>query len=98
MIYSKYMNKQSGIAHIILILFLLVGLVIGVIFVQKQNIFQTKSKASNPVALEAFEYRDANGKLLECTASNNPEEAPTCITPTQDITIKVIKPELLQPN
>lgn len=86
---------EAGIAHILLIIVLLIGLVGGVYLVQRSELFKTKSKATASEILEAVEIRDANGNPLQCDTSTDPN-LPTCTTTTKDISVTVKKSDALR--
>lgn len=86
-VYYKIMNigdlKISKI-QILIILLLILGIVVGVILVQRQQIL--KSKATQEI-YNAFERTDAEGNRLECLGNS-------CETKTLDVKIKVNIEEL----
>lgn len=85
------MNQKGVIAHIILIIILGVGLIVGVYLVQHPQIFRPKASA-NPI-IDALEMKDVDGNVINCDGSTNP---PTCETSTQDILIKIKDLDILQ--
>lgn len=79
--------NQKGVVHILPIIIILMGIVAGVYFIQKEGFFLFKPKASGGAEIiEALELTDANGNKLECDTSVNP---PTCFTSTLDVNVKV---------
>lgn len=76
---------------------LLVGLFVGVYLVQRQQ--QIKSRASTPERtnlLQAFEFKDANGNVLQCTPAQDSEPV-TCTTSTLDINVRLKDSSALTP-
>src|SRR6185369_1140339 len=94
--YKSMYRNQSGIAHILLILFLLVSIAIGIFLVTSKNPFQTKSKASSSEVLDAFEFTDKDGNKLNCFVDT--DNQPTCDTPTLDINVAVKNKDALRPQ
>ncbi|MBI2017824.1 hypothetical protein HYS92_02130 [Candidatus Daviesbacteria bacterium] len=85
--------NQKGLAHIILIIILVIGLIAVLYLVQHPQIFKPKA-SSNPV-LDAFEIKDAEGNLLTCDSNASP---PVCTTSTEEVTITVKDLEALIPE
>ncbi len=88
---SEADGEAGVIAHLILIIILAIGLVVGLYLVQHPQIFRPKA-SSNPL-IDALEIKEADGKIINCDSSANP---PTCETSTQDITIKIKNLDILQ--
>lgn len=68
--------------NLVLLLFLVVGLAIGVFLIQRQT--NLKSKASSSF-VSAFTITDGSGNVINCT-SDNP---PVCTTSTLNVNVKV---------
>ena len=83
---QKGSPREAGIAHILLIIFLLTAIGIGVYLVQKEGFLKFKSRAYTSEVLEGLELLDADGKALECDQSTTP---PTCYTQTLNIQVRV---------
>lgn len=86
------MREKGVIAHLLLILILAAGLVVGVYLVQHPQIFRPKASGESLI-IQALDMKDSEGKDLNCDHSTDP---PTCETPTQDITIKIRDLDILQ--
>lgn len=86
--------SKRNIIGIAVTFLLIVGLIIGVYLVQQQQ--QLKSKASGGNFINAFEIKDANDKILDCTA--NADGTATCNTDTLDIKVRVKDANALIPQ
>lgn len=64
-------NNQRGLVQVILIVITLIGLVVGIFLVQRQQ--QLKSRASTNM-IQAFEIKDGNGAVVNCEANKTPPE------------------------
>lgn len=76
-------NPEQGVAHLLLLVIILIGLVVGIYLLQTQKIF--KSKASNNM-MNAFEFNNNKNQVLNCDGSVNP---PVCNTNSLDVTVQV---------
>lgn len=75
------------------VLILLVGLIVGVYLVKRQQI--TKTRAAVDLS-NALEIRDADNNLLTCTPASGTTPM-TCTTSTLNIKLKVTNPNALVP-
>lgn len=85
------MNQKGVIAHILLIIILVAGLIAGVYLVQHPQIFRPKAGGGSPI-IGALEMKDSNGGDIHCDGAN----PPVCETSTQDIIIKIKDLDALQ--
>lgn len=69
---------------VVVILLLIVGLGVGVYLVQRQQ--SIRSRASAGSFVNAFEFRDKDGNVIQCDSNTNP---PTCTTKSLDINVRV---------
>lgn len=76
---------------IVLMIILIVGVVVGITMLQKQQTVTTR--ASSNVVNDAFEFRDANGKVLTCTTDAN--NVLTCPTETLDVSVTIKDPNAI---
>lgn len=67
-------KNQQGIAHILLVILLLVGLVVGVYLVQTKQIFKSKASA---------------GRITFTSAAGSPLPASSGLPVTDSLTVKV---------
>ena len=72
------------IVAIVALVVLVVGVGAGVYLVQRQQTL--KSKAAGGSFVNAFEFKDKDGNLIQCDSNTNP---PTCTTKTLDIQVRV---------
>jgi hypothetical protein len=86
------LNKKQLIQLIIMIC-LIITIPLSVFLVQNQIIF--KGQAYQDEILEALEFKDANGNIINCDASVSP---PTCTTQTPDITVTIKNLDVLIPK
>ncbi len=83
MINFKYLDKKL-IITIAGFIILLIAIPVTIYLVSHQQIL--KSKAVQSPVIDAFEFKDSSGNVLNCDGSTNP---PTCTTQTNNIVIKV---------
>lgn len=78
-------------AKLILMIILIAGVIVGITMLQKQQ--TVKSRASSNIINDAFEFKDANGKKLNCTADAN--NVLTCPTETLDVSVTLKDPNAI---
>lgn len=79
---GKLMLEKKRLFSILILGILIVGLIVGVILADQQQILRTRADVD---VTQAFEIKDAQGKKINC--SNN-----VCDIETLDVTIQ-LKPE-----
>lgn len=62
-------HNQIGIAQLLILILIFVGLLVGVFLVQNKQIFKSKA-AYNPI-MEAFEITDSSGNPANCVLDNS---------------------------
>jgi hypothetical protein len=86
------LNKRQLI-QLAVMLVLIIAIPLSVFLVQNTKVF--KGQAYQDEILEALEFKDSNGNIINCDASTNP---PTCTTQTPDITVTIKNPDALIPK
>lgn len=91
---NTYTINKKQIIGIIVIALLLIGVVVGVYLVRRQQTVKSRASGEPGNFVNAFEIKDKDGNIITCDSSTNP---PTCTTSTLDITVKVKDPAPLLP-
>lgn len=81
---NKYIFNQFGVGQIIVLFLVLIGIVVAVALVQKEQIFKSQA-AINPIR-SAFEIKDADGNKLDCI---DDQGIAKCSISTQEISFEL---------
>lgn len=85
MVLSDYQINKKQIIFLLIFLILLLGLVISIYLVQRQQVFKSKATVN---MLNAFEIKDDKGNIINCTPAVG-DQPPICETGSLNINIKV---------
>ena len=83
--------SKKQIILLIVIILIIIAIPVGIYLVQRTQVFKPRADTQPGSWAQAFEFKDGNGKPINCDYSTDP---PVCTTDTSDINVRV-KPEHL---